>query len=203
MALRTTDLPQITKPRKKLYTVEEWLKLDEEPPYSELVDGVRVRMPNSTHNHWQIIFNVVSTLNPYVSAQNLGRVGGEVNVIIEGITGANGWIPDAVFASKDNSIEIKANWLGRPDWVLEVWAATAQKPARITEKRLRWQRAAVPELWEIIIGKNEQIVKVYNLDEQNVYRETQIKLNDEKVCSQVITGFCITRSEIFANLVEE
>ncbi len=211
MALRTEDMPAIaekldkledkpkSKSSKRTYTVAEWLQLPEQP-HNELFDGVVKRMPNSTHNHDRIIRNIDKKLDDYVLSKQIGTVGGQVNVIIDGITGANGWIPDAAFVGKDNPLEISDNWYGRPDWVLEVWAANKQKPARIKEKRLRWQSAGVPELWEIITGE-EQIVNVYRLDENNIYQ--LVAQQGETTCSEIIEGFCIERSVIFANLVPE
>src|SRR5689334_21903270 len=158
MALRISDQPNKLNrgPRnKRLYTVAEWLEMEDEPPYQELIDGVLQKMPVGTDDHSQIIFNVRVGLSEYVKSKQLGRVSSEINVLIEGVTGRNGWIPDVVFASKDGNVKLGANWIGRPDWVMEVWAAEKQKPQRITEKRLRWQRAGVPELWEVISGETK------------------------------------------------
>lgn len=203
MALRVSDQPnRINKgPRgKRLYTVAEWLEMEDQPPYHELIDGVIQKMPVGTDNHSQIIFNVRTALAAYVLANQLGRVSSEVNVLIDGITGRNGWILDVVFARKDGNVKLGANWTGRPDWVAEVWAAEKQKPQRITEKRLRWQRAGVPELWEVISGET-QVVMVYRLDEQGIYQV--IPSEGEAICSQVIEGFCTERAAIFANIIDE
>lgn len=211
MALKVTDLPP--KPDKapvrdkkpgrtrRTYTVAQWLELPRERPYYELVDGVLQKMPSSTPNHGRISFNIRAALLAYMLQKKLGDVDGEVNVIIEGVTGRNGWIPDLVFALKESQVQIRSDWYGVPDWVLEVWAADQQKPKRITEKRHRWQQAGVKELWEVIVEKGKREVKVYRLNEQGVYQI--VEQEGEKVCSEVIEGFCIERSAIFANLIEE
>ena len=202
MALRVSDLPPPAEhlSTQPTYTVEEWLKMPVKRPYTELVEGKLKRMPAGSQNHWEIISNLSAALKSYVIAHELGRVGGEINVLLEGITSNNGWIPDLAFASKTSRLKIGANWEGVPDWVLEVWAGGEKRSGRIREKRERWQRAGVPELWEIIWRKDRQEVKVYQLIE-GIY---QARPTDaETICSEVIEGFCIERAAIFANLVEE
>jgi Uma2 family endonuclease len=207
MALRVTDLPpQTAKPvklprQRRIYTVEEWLRMPAERPYTELIDGVLHKMPSASYNHSDIIYNIRAALSPYVFAEKLGRVGGEVNVLVEGLTGKNGWIPDLAFASKDNLLKIGENWEGVPDWVLEVWAGKRKETKRIEEKRKCWQQAGVPELWEVILQAGQHIVNVYRLDEQGLY--CLVPTEGDRICSIAIVGFCIERSAIFANLVGE
>ncbi len=206
MALKVSDLPtQPHRPPKpsrhrRHYTVEQWLELPERPR-TELIGGLIQKMPPPSQNHWRITRNITAGLDSYVLAHKLGTVGGEVGVLINGLTGEDGWVPDLAFASKDNLLKIGKTWVGVPDWVLEVWAGEEKRQSRITEKRKRWQSAGVPELWEITLHKGPQIVNVYRLDESGVYQLRPTV--EEKICSQVISGFCIERNAIFANLVEE
>ena len=82
-----------------------------------------------------------------------------------------------------------------------MWAGGEKRAGRIKEKRERWQRAGVPELWEIVLRGSKQAVKVYRLDEQGIYRLRPSA--GETICSEVIEGFCIERTAIFADLVAE
>ena len=121
MVLKVSGLPQPNKPAtERTYTVADWLNLPERP-HLELVEGALQEVPNSTPNHDLIIFNLRMALSLYVMANRLGRVLGEVNVIIEKLAQPNGWIPDALFISNDNPAKISSNVTGIPDWVLEVW----------------------------------------------------------------------------------
>jgi Uma2 family endonuclease len=207
MALRVTDLPirpaQPVKPsrQRRTYTVEEWLRMPAERPYTELIGGLIQRMPAGTPNHGRIIYNVRAALTSYILANKLGQVDSEMNVLVEGLTGKNGWIPDLAFASKDNLLKIGENWEGVPDWVLEVWAGKRKETKRIEEKRKCWQQAGVPELWEVILQAGQHIVNVYRLDEQGLY--CLVPTEGDRICSIAIAGFCIERSAIFANLVGE
>ena len=123
MALSIADLPgQITEPQSpstgRIYTVEEWLKMPVKRPYTELVEGKLKRMPAGTPNHSRIIYNVRRALDGLVAGHSLGQIDSEVNVIIQGLTKNNGWIPDLAFASKTSRLKIGANWEGVPDWTL-------------------------------------------------------------------------------------
>ncbi len=131
----------------------------------------------------------------------MGQVDSEVNVIIDGMSGANGWISHGAFAANRNPLKVKENWEGVPDWVLEVWAGNEKRANRITEKRLRWQKAGVAELWEVTVGDGQKIIQVYRLDQEGVYQALPIE--GELICSEVIAGFCMEQAAIFANLVEE
>ncbi len=206
MALKVSDLPtQPHRPpklprRRRHYTVEQWLELPERPR-TELIKGVIQKMPSPTQNHWEIVSNITVVLKSHVLTNKIGRLGGEVGVLINGLTGEDGWVPDLAFAAKDNPLKIGKTWVGVPDWVLEVWAGEEKRQSRITEKRKRWQSAGVPELWEVIVHKGQQLVNVYRLDESGAYQ--LVPTAGEKICSEVINGFCIERAMIFANLVEE
>ena len=201
MALRATDLPESNKSAERTYTVAEWLKMPVRRPYTELVDGKLEKMTAGTPNHGRIIFNLRMALQLYVLTHSLGQVDSEMNVIINGVTERNGWIPDLAFAAKNTSLEISDNWYGIPDWVLEVWAGGEKRSGRISEKRRRWEQAGVPELWEVIWRKDQQIVKIYRLSEGR-YQEMPTD-GQAQLCSQVIEGFCMERAAIFANLVQE
>ncbi len=206
MALKVSDLPtQSYRPPKSLrhrryYTLEEWLKLPEHPR-TELIGGLIQRMPPPDHNHEEIIFNVGAAMRSFVISKQVGRVGGAVAILINSLTGKDGWVPDLAFAAKDNPLKIGATWIGVPDWVLEVWAGKKYRKSRIIEKRERWQSAGVPELWEVVLHKGQQIVNVYRLDKAGLYQI--VPTVGEKICSEVISGFCIERAALFANLVEE
>ncbi len=203
MALRVSDLPQApsslakTSNQRRTYTVAEWLNLPIKRPYTELIEGALQKKPAATPNHGRIIYNVRAALTSYVLSNRLGQIDGEMNVLVVGITGENGWIADLAFASKANPLKIGASWEGVPDWVLEVWAGQRNETKRITEKRQRWQSVGVRELWEVILRDGQEIVNVYRLDEQYIYE--LVPTEGELICSDIIASFCIERSAIFAN----
>ncbi len=205
MALKLTDLPRppiiANKPlrRRRLYRVAEWLKLPEHPK-TELIGGLIQRMPPPNYNHEEIILNIAELLRPFVRANQAGRVT-TTATLPDGLEGEDGWIPDLMFVSNNNALKIGDYVNGLPDWVLEVWAGKKNRPGRIKEKRERWQQAGVPEMWEVILHDGQTLVNVYRLDENQIYQI--VPQTDDKICSEVIAGFCIERAAIFANLVGE
>ncbi len=205
MVLKLTDrpttpnleLPLPNRPRR-VYSVVEWLQLPERPR-TELIGGLLKKMSPPTQNHWRIIRNITAALDPYVLSHDLGTVGGEIAVLVDGLTGKDGWIPDLAFAAKANPLKIGATWNGRPDWVLEVWAGTRKETKRINDKRLAWARAGIPELWEVIFYKGQQTIRVYQLNQHGEY--LLVSNPTDLICSEVILGFCMTQAEIFARTV--
>ncbi len=182
----------VAQPKEKRLTYEDYVALT--PPDNgnyELHQGKIIFMASPTPTHQDIVTELCARLRLFASAQQLGKVyTAPLDVVFSPI---DTFQPDILFISTARfSIIGEKKIEGAPDLVIEV-LSESNIPKEMSYKKHIYESSGVEEYWLINLAKST--VTVYF----NVAGELMpvgIFKNNDRVESQVLTGFAIGVSEI-------
>lgn len=130
---------------ERRWTIAEYLRLPEGPPYYEFEDGELIEMVRPRGRHQEIIGRLFAALDTYLRQERLGKVWPEVAVQL---SPTRIYIPDLSFLLTAN-LERFADDVaiqGPPDLVVEV--VSPSTAARDRSQKLRaYYQAGVPWYW--------------------------------------------------------
>lgn len=181
----------ITLEKRKHWTYEEYLKLDDDKRY-EILEGELIMVPSPMTQHQRISRKLEKVLIDYVEQHSLGEVFyAPLDVVLaEDIVVQ----PDILYISTERKeIITEKNISGAPDLVVEILSPTSGYYDLIRKKKI-YEKYGVKEYW--IVDPDTRLVEIYENQEGkfvNIY-----SLNDEgEVSSRVIPGFKINIKTIF------
>jgi Uma2 family endonuclease len=134
--------PTITE---RHWTIAEYLRLPEGPPYYEFEDGELIEMVRPRGKHQEIIGRLFAALDTYLRQEGLGKVWPEVAVLL---TPRHVYVPDLSFLLNENlgrfadDVAIQ----GPPDLVVEIISPSTASRDKAQKLRI-YHAAGVPWYW--------------------------------------------------------
>jgi Uma2 family endonuclease len=179
----------------QLMTADELLAMPDDGFSYELIKGELIKVsPPPGHEHGLVTMNIAGPLYEYVKNKNLGKVyAAETGFLLE-------QNPDTVRAAdvafiRSERIEkagpIKGYWVGAPDLAVEV-VSPSDTVRRIEGKVAQWLEAGTCMVW--VVSPRLHTVTVY----RSLTDIETLTKNNTLDCGDVIPGFQISISEIFA-----
>jgi len=163
--------------KRKIY-LAEFLSLPEDdssPVKYELEFGELVEVTRPTWEHNELIFALGALLQQYVRSRRLGRVSGDVLVILDEAKDL-AYAPDIVFVATENLERIREGKVyGPPDLVVEVLSPTTMQ--RDVGKKKRIYHAYGVQ-WYWVVDMERQVIEEYRWTPEG-YLLTQVVLPDE------------------------
>ena len=130
---------------KKKYTVEDYEKLPEGPPYYQLIEGKLIMSPAPTPSHQRVSIRLSVKLFNYVKEKTKGEVlYSPIDVFLDE---ENAYQPDIVVILQGSRARITEKGIeGPPDIVVEILSpSTAYYD--LTEKKDVYEQVGVKEYW--------------------------------------------------------
>ncbi len=184
-----------TEVSEKLYTVEEFLKLewpDDDDNEYELIGGRIVARGSTSGKHGEIVFRLSSFLGNYLQTNPIGRGFVEASCFLGQLEGINYVKPDVCFVQAER---IPAKFRGpipvAPDLVVEVWSPSDSTEI-IQDKIEAYQAAGVKLIWSVYIL--HKFVIVHQLGQE---RRAFLELDDELDGQDVLPGFKLKVNTLF------
>ncbi|MCC6038510.1 MAG: Uma2 family endonuclease [Armatimonadetes bacterium] len=171
MASRTVAKPEV----ERRWTLEEWLKLPEGPPFYELEDGRLIEIPSPRVEHQEIVGVLYFLLRQFVREHDLGTVVMAVDVALP--TG-RGYIPDLTFIRRDRERELigeDGKIHGAPDLVVEVISPSTKVRDRY-KKMEGYFEAGVEWVW--LIDSEDLTAEEFHRTEEGYLRTAAAGPND-------------------------
>jgi len=176
-----------------LLTVADYMKLPEDGPRYELIEGELLMAPAPNRFHQELLLNLTLILANHVRQKRLGKIyTAPFDVIFDE---HNVLQPDIIFFSNARASALtKAGASGAPDLAIEILSLATEKRDRVL-KRAVYARSGVEELWLVLPDKRR--VEIYRLAE-NAERAAQALGEGEQLDSRLFPGLTISIAEIFA-----
>jgi Uma2 family endonuclease len=163
---------------KQKMSLADFLSLPEDdssPVKYELEFGELVEVTRPTWEHNELIFALGALLQQYVRSRRLGRVSGDILVILDEAKDL-AYAPDIVFVATENLERIREGKVyGPPDLVVEVLSPTTMQ--RDVGKKKRIYHAYGVQ-WYWVVDMERQVIEEYRWTPEG-YLLTQVVLPDE------------------------
>jgi Uma2 family endonuclease len=184
----------VTQALKRLYTIEEFMALEEPDNGSrlELVDGEIEVMPPGGEFHSDVEGNIQDYLRRFVKERGLGKVyTSDAGFILRPKTVR---APDTAFISierRDPNLRVDGAVPIPPDLAVEV-VSPSDRAGKIKKKVNEYLEAGVKLVWVIYPKRKE--VHVYRLDGDD---KEVLNINDELSGENVVKDFKVKVSKLF------
>ena len=169
-------------------SLDEFLRMPETEPYTELVDGVMEQKPVGKNNHSvaQTELTVMLRLHP---ATRNGRAVTELGVRFPGTRSGNLRVPDVVFYRDRGAINLDADYPdAAPDLAAEI--RSKGQSLRALRDRLAFLREQ-GTLCTLLIDPDAATIEVHDGD------ETWMASGDDEVVIQTLGGFSFRAGQLF------
>jgi Uma2 family endonuclease len=176
-----------------LLTVADYLKLPEDGPRYELIEGELLMAPAPNRFHQEIFANLFLILGAYVRKRRSGKIySAPFDVIFDE---HNVLQPDIIFFSNARASALTtAGATGAPDLAIEILSPATEKRDRV-QKRAIYARSGVEELWLVLPDKRR--LEIYRLSE-NAERVAQTLGEGAQLAPKLFPGLAIPIAEIFS-----
>lgn len=167
----------------KVWTYEEYRKLDDEKRY-EVLEGELRMAPTPDPYHQDVSRELELLLVQFVGKNKLGKVYyAPIDVVFDQQTVLQ---PDIIFISNDSLSKVKKNAVfGAPDLVVEIISPSSVAADRYTKRRI-YERFGVREYW-IVDPENRTIEVLLNNDQG--FQLFSFAAQQGKVTSHLLEGF--------------
>lgn len=190
-----TATPAIIERR---WTLAEYLRLPEGPPYYEFEDGELIEMVRPRGKHQEIVGKLFSVIDAHLRVDRLGKVWPEVAVQI---SASRVYIPDLSFLLTANLSRFADDVAiqGPPDLVVEV--VSPSTAARDRSQKLRaYLQAGVPWYW--LVESDSLLITEYRHTADGYLVNQTIAATDE--CAPALfPGLTFRMAELFGQIDEE
>ena len=200
MVTRSASQPLVIE---RQWTLAEYRRLPEGPPYYELEDGELIEMVRPRGRHQLIIGRLFAAIDTYLTQARLGRVWPEVAVFL---TPRHIYIPDLSFLLTEHldRFDDDVAIAGPPDLVVEVISPSAASRDKAHKLRV-YHRAGVPWYW--LVETESLLVTEYRYMPDG-YLVNQIALPDDVFSPALFPGLALPLAELAsatgaANVEEE
>lgn len=182
-------MPDIMRNTEKLFTYEDYLKLDDTQDY-EVIGGELILVPKPMPYHQEVVGRLITELNIFLRQNHLGKVYSDVDVVL----GNQVVSPDLIFISKDRlSIITDMNIQGSPDLVVEVLSPSTQKYDRKQKSQL-YHAYGIKEYW--IVDPTLHLVEVF-IAGMNEWNRAGVYDEGDVLVSPLLTGLQIELKNVF------
>lgn len=176
---------------EKLWTYEEYLKLEDEKRY-EIIDGELFEMPAPSVKHQKVLWKLVKLFGQYENKVKTGLfLSAPVDVVLSESEVVQ---PDILYVSEERiSIVEERAVRGAPDLVVEIVSPYSYKRDTEDKKRI-YANHGVKEYW--IVLPELKIIEVLTLEDKS-YNVYSFACESGKACSKLLEGFCVKPEEVF------
>ena len=184
-----TATPTIIERR---WTLAEYLRLPEGPPYYEFEDGELIEMVRPRGRHQEIIKKLLIALDGYITRNSLGNIWPEVAVAL---SPTRIYIPDLSFLLTANLSRFADDIAiqGPPDLVVEVISPSTA--ARDRSQKLRtYYQAGVPWYW--LVESDSMLITEYRQTPEG-YLVNQTIAAAEAFAPGLFPGLSFTMADLF------
>ena len=177
------------KPKEKVWTYEDYLRLEDDKRY-EVINGRLREMPTPTTEHQRILGKIYKTVDGFVERVKSGEVLiSPVDVVLSTATVVQ---PDLLFVSKERLGMIKDRIFGPPDLVVEIVSPTSYVRDRYEKFRL-YEKYGIREYWIVLPG--EKVIEVWCLKDGK-YVLHSVAADRGEVESCVLKGLKVKVEEV-------
>lgn len=180
---------------EKRLTSEEFAKLPQGPPYSQLIDGEVLMTPSPVPNHQRISAKIVSLLQEFLSTHPVGEpFHAPLDVVL---TDTDTFQPDILFISNNRkNIITEEKIIGAPDLVIEILSPSTAYYDLVHKKKV-YESAGVLEYW--IVDPLERFMEVFSLHDGRYTSVTEVRKTGIAK-SRLLEGFEISAEILFSVL---
>ncbi|MEO0162984.1 MAG: Uma2 family endonuclease [candidate division WOR-3 bacterium] len=181
-----------TEVKEKIWTYEDYLKLDDDKRY-EVINGRLVEMAAHTPWHQKISARIFLIISKFLKEGELYFSPIDVlfseDVVLQ---------PDIVYVSKERlGIIGEKAIMGVPDLVVEIVSPSTTRRDTAVKKGI-YENFGVKEYW--IVYPDEKAIEVWVLNESGKYQLYSFAEKEGKVKSKVLEGLEIDLKEVFSTL---
>jgi Uma2 family endonuclease len=181
----------LTIEKKKKYTVEDYMLLEEGAPF-QLIENELIMSPSPNSIHQAIVARLSQLiLNFLDKTQNDGYIAGSMDVVFDE---NNVFQPDILYVSDKRKEIVKDRVEGTPDLTIEI-LSPSNAFYDLRQKKEVYQKYGVKEY--IIIDPVSQNADLYVLKDGAYYLHQKAQKN-EQLNSVLLPGFGIDLSKLFA-----
>lgn len=176
---------------ERRWTIAEYLRLPEGPPYYEFEDGELIEMVRPRGRHQKLIGKLFATLDEFTRREKIGEVWPEVAVLL---TPRHVYVPDLSFLLTENlgrfadDVAIQ----GPPDLVVEVISPSTASRDKAQKLRV-YHAAGVPWYWLV---ETESLLITEYRHTPDGYLVNQIVPPDEPFAPALFPGLSINMAEL-------
>jgi Uma2 family endonuclease len=173
-------------------SADEFLNIDDDGQFYELIDGVVIMSPSPTPEHQQAMMEIARQLANHCATSKVGRVFPEQDVHLGKSTSGDDIVyrPELVFIRTDRLGEMRKKIVGAPDVVVEVISRGSRRLD--TETKFRdYERFGVLEYW--LIDPQRDSMMFYRLQE-GVFVE--VKPEQDEYSSDTVAGFRLNLQDV-------
>ncbi|MGL5352107.1 MAG: Uma2 family endonuclease [Clostridium sp.] len=176
---------------------EDYIKLKEESiEILEYIDGVICMSPSPSIKHQLISSNLHTEFGIFLKGKKCRVFAAptDIQLSIGDVEDKKLVIPDLSIICDDNKFTDN-RYVGVPSLIVEILSPRNQAHDLVTKFNL-YMKYGVPEYW--IINPMKQAITVYNLNEDGLYEQSDIKTINGIIESVVIEGFKVELETIFS-----
>jgi Uma2 family endonuclease len=180
------------RPRTHHWTYADYLRLPDDGPRYEILEGMRVRAPSPLTRHQIVSHNLVLALGVFVRDRRLGRVlDAPCDVILADDIVLQ---PDILFIGRDRgSIIERRGIFGAPDLVIEILSQYSVKRDTVRKLDL-YGRHRVREYW--IVDPDADRIEVFTLEGGALTKRAEHRTGEVRSLV-ALPGFSAPLAEIF------
>lgn len=178
----------------ELLKVADYMKLPDDGPRYELIEGELLMAPAPNRYHQEILGNLYFLLTSYLKQNRIGKLDvAPFDVIFDE---HNVLQPDIIFFSNARAAALTtAGASGAPDLAIEILSPGAEERDRVLKRKI-FARTGVEELWLVLPDKRR--IEIYRLQE-NPDRAAQNVAATERFSSKLFPGLTIDAADVFAD----
>ena len=177
------------------FTVEDYLKTPDGPPWYELIEGQLLQEPSATINHQSIVRELTFALVSYLKRRPLGTL--FFAPLDFHLDSRNVFQPDIAVVFKSPPDLFDGRWIkGPPDFAIEVLSPSNQHRDRGVKRQV-YARSGVQELW--IVDPPDLTVESFVLQHDPERPAHAWRMGDE-ASSSLFPDFSIALTEVFSGI---
>ncbi len=175
------------------WTIAEYLRLPEGPPYYEFEDGELIEMVRPRGKHQELIGELYAHVSTYVRQERLGKIWPEVAVLL---TPRHVYVPDLSFLATDNLGRFADDTAiqGPPDLVVEVISPSTVSRDKAQKLRV-YHAVGVPWYW--LVETESLLITEYRHTPEG-YLVNQIVPPEEAFTPGLFPGLSLRLADWFA-----
>ncbi|MCR2821304.1 Uma2 family endonuclease [Lederbergia panacisoli] len=185
--------------QKNKVTLNEYLQIRENTEeLLEYIDGFIYMSPSPSIRHQRISRELLVKLDHFLKGTPCEIISAPMDVELksEKIDGIKIVIPDLVIICDKRGFT-ESRYVGVPSLIIEILSPSNQSHDLITKFNI-YMKYGVREYW--IVNPMLQSITVYELNDEDMYEQYDVKTDIGKVHSGFLDGFSVELKEIFSEM---
>lgn len=173
-------------------SADDFLQIDDDGLFYELIDGVVILSPSPTPEHRQAMMEIARQLANHCAASKVGRVFPEQDIQLGKSASGDDIVyrPELVFIRSDRLGDMRQKIVGAPDVVVEVISRGSRRLDTETKYR-DYERFGVLEYW--LIDPQRDSMSFYRLHDGGF---VEVKTDQGEFSSDAVSGFRLKLQDI-------